>query len=114
MSRSPHNFIDALLGVPRSYAPEVSPDGKWVAWAWQGVDPRIEVYAARTDGYGGPIRLTKSAQLTDVVGWAPDSASVIVSQGDNGDERTQLFRVYLDHPEKMIPLTEAKPKYSLA
>jgi dipeptidyl aminopeptidase/acylaminoacyl peptidase len=48
-----------------------------------------------------------------LVSWAPDNRSVLVAQDFNGDERYQLFRVELDHPGVMWPLTESSPAYYL-
>jgi hypothetical protein len=36
---------------------------------------------------------------------------VIVSQDKDGNERVQLFRVDLDYPLTLIPLTEPGPNY---
>ena len=112
-------FLDALLSLPRLVAspayqlPPVSPDGRWVAWTWFGVGPAADVYAAPTDGSAPPIRLTDTPDNTIVVSWTPDSRAVIVSQDHNGDERAQLFRVDLDRPLLMTPLTEPFPNYFL-
>ena len=47
-----------------------------------------------------------------VVSWTPDGGSVlVVSQDNDGDERVRLFRVRLDAPERMEPLTEPEPNY---
>ncbi len=48
-----------------------------------------------------------------VVSWTPDSASVLVAQDNDGDERDRLFRVRLAEPGTMEPLTAASPNYYL-
>src|SRR5262245_60856090 len=103
---TPSNYLDALLALPNLYDPEVSPDGRWVAWTWRRASPSAEVYAAPTDGSAAPIRLTDTPEDTTLVAWAPDSRSVLVRQDHDGDERAQLFRVDLERPRAMIPLTE--------
>ncbi|MBV9790296.1 MAG: S9 family peptidase, partial [Chloroflexi bacterium] len=48
---------------------------------------------------------------TWVVSWTPDNRAVIVQQDKNGNERVRLFRIDLDRPLEMQPLTEADPGY---
>lgn len=108
---SQQDFLHALLHVPRALVPLVSPDGRWVAWSWSGMGPTINVYAAPTDGSRAPIQLSDSNEEVILVSWAPDSASVIVGQDHEGDERVQLFRIALDQPGAMYPLTPSNPNY---
>ena len=112
-------YLEALLKLPGMWKPEVSPDGKWVAWMWFRTGPAGDVYAAPTggspalsEGEGSPpIRLTETPDDTVVVSWTPDSQAVIVEQDKDGNERAQLFRVDLARPGVMIPLTEPDPHY---
>lgn len=107
-------YLDALLSLPSIddyFWPQVSRDGRWVAWTWFNTGPVADVFVAPTDGSTPPVRLTDTDQNTVLVSWAPDSQAVIVGQDCDGDERTQLFRVNLDQPFNMVPLTEPKPNY---
>src|SRR3954452_23110872 len=104
-------YLDLLLGLPRLYGPQVSSDGRWVAWTWYSVGPAADVYVAPTDGSAAPVRLTNTDENTMLVSWAPDSRSVLVSQDRHGDERARLFLVNLDRPGEMEPLTEESPHY---
>jgi dipeptidyl aminopeptidase/acylaminoacyl peptidase len=106
-------FLEALLNLPALEEPMVSRDGKWVAWTWYRAGPAADVYAAPTDGSAAPIRLTETPQDTLAVSWTPDSRSVLVCQDRDGDERAQLFRVDLDQPGVMQPLTELSPSFFL-
>ncbi|MGF1471342.1 MAG: alpha/beta fold hydrolase [Rubrobacteraceae bacterium] len=103
--------LQALLSVPRLSAPKVSPDGRRVAWSWSQPGPAAEVFGATTDGAGSPVRLTASPEDTLVVSWTPDSRAVIVGQDRDGDERVRLFRVKLERPGVMEPLTDESPDY---
>ena len=106
--------LEALLSVPVLSAPEVSPDGGWVAWSWSRLGPAADVFAAPTDGSSPPLRLTETAEGdTAVVSWAPDGGAVVVSQDRAGDERAWLSLVRLDEPGVMQPLTEPDPDYFL-
>jgi dipeptidyl aminopeptidase/acylaminoacyl peptidase len=104
-------YLEALLSLPGLYGGKVSPDGKWVAWSRARTAPTIEVYAAPTDGSQKPVRLTDTPENTYFVSWIPDSSAVIVTQDKDGNEREQLFRVFIDKPLTMHPLTEADPNY---
>ena len=108
------DFLDALLSVPVLSGPEVSPDGSWVAWSWSRVGPAADVFAAPTDGSAPPVRLTASAEGdTAVASWTPDGEAILVTQDTDGDERARLYRVRLDAPGVMEPLTGPEPNYYL-
>lgn len=107
-------YLDALLSLPGiddELWPQVSRDGKWVAWTWFHTGPNPDVYVAPTDGSTPPIRLTETNQNTFLVSWTPDSQAVIVEQDKDGNERVQLLRVDLAAPRIMHPLTEPDPNY---
>jgi len=104
-------FLDALLSVPRLAGTEVSRDGRWVAWTWYGAGPAADVYAAPTDGSSPPVRLTDTADDSELVSWTPEGRAVLVAQDRDGNERAQLFRVDLDRPCEMVVLTEPDPPY---
>lgn len=93
------------------YEPQVSRDGKWVAWTWFRAGPAADVYAAPSDGSQPPIRLTNTTENTFLVSWAPNSRAVIVEEDEGGDERAQLFLVELDSPCHMLPLTDENPPF---
>jgi dipeptidyl aminopeptidase/acylaminoacyl peptidase len=106
--------LEALLSIPALFGPRVSPDGKWVAWSWSRLGPAADVFAAPTDGSQAPLRLTETIEGdTMVVSWTSDSAAVLVSQDNDGDERVRLFRVRVACPGVMEPLTAADPNHYL-
>ena len=105
------NKLEALLSVPIVSGPMVSPDGDWVAWNWARIGPATNVFCAPTDGSLPPVQLTDTPDDTKVVSWVPGSDAVVVGQDHDGDERTQLFRVRVDKPGNMEPLTEASPDF---
>lgn len=106
-------FLDALLSLPTLYDAQVSNDGRWVAWSWYRVGPAADVYAAPTDGSQAPIRLTDTPQNTNLRSWTPDGRAVLVAEDQDGNERDRLFRVDLERPGLMCPLTEASPRFFL-
>jgi dipeptidyl aminopeptidase/acylaminoacyl peptidase len=114
------DYLGALIHLPRLGSTAISPDGRWAAWSWFGVGPTADVYAAPTDLSAPPIRLTETDQDVILTSWtpasrfqAPDSRALIVGQDHDGDERVQLFRVDLDRPGVLVPLTEPHPPYFL-
>ncbi|HEU5011676.1 MAG TPA: prolyl oligopeptidase family serine peptidase [Roseiflexaceae bacterium] len=110
---TPEQHLDALLQLPKLYTPHVSPDGQWVAWTWYGIGPAADVYVAPTDGSAPPFHLSNSDENTVLVAWTPDSSAVLVQQDKSGNERVQLFRIELDRPTVMEPLTEEDPSFFL-
>jgi dipeptidyl aminopeptidase/acylaminoacyl peptidase len=111
---TPDEFLEALLSLPTMEFARISIDGRWSAWTWYRTGPAADVYAAPTDGSAPPIRLTETSQDTLVVCWTRDGRSLLVSQDRDGDERAQLFRVDLDRPGIMHPLTDPSPNFYLA
>ncbi len=107
----PEEYLDALLSLPGMVEPQVSPDGKWVAWSWFRVGPAADVFIAPTDGSKPPLRLTDTPENTFIVSWTQDSLSLVVEEDKGGDERAQLFKVDIDKPNITIPLTEPSPPY---
>lgn len=104
-------YLDALLTLPTMRSTQVSPDGAWAAWSWFGVGLAADVYAAPTDGSAEPVQLTHTPDTAYLVGWTPDSRAVLIAQDRNGNERARLYRVDLDQPLRMKPLTEDDPNY---
>jgi dipeptidyl aminopeptidase/acylaminoacyl peptidase len=110
---TPDQYLDALLALPMLDNAAISRDGKWAAWTWWRAAPTADVYIAPTDGSAPPTRLTASDENTILVAWAPDGRSLLVRQDHGGDERARLFRVELDQPGVLQPLTEESPNYFL-
>ncbi|MBN1657641.1 MAG: S9 family peptidase [Anaerolineae bacterium] len=107
-------LLDALLTLPTlEEDAKISPDGRWAAWTWWRAAPTADVWAAPTDASTPPLRLTETDQNTCLVSWTPDSRAVIVGHDTDGDERVQLFRVDLDRPGALQPLTEPAPEFFL-
>ena len=110
---NPMEYLDAILSLPNIRGAQVSRNGQWVAWTWFNAGPAADVYAAPTDGSMSPICLTETLENTLLISWTPDSRSVLVCQDKKGNERFQLFRIDLDSPLTMVPLTEEDPNYFL-
>ena len=104
-------FLDHLLTLPAVRDARLSPDGRWVAFTWYRVHPNLDVFLVPADGSMPPVALTHTPEATWLVGWAPDSSSVIVAEDHDRDERARLFRVAIDRPGVMEALTEDRPPF---
>ncbi len=105
------SFLDQLLSLPTVLYARISPDGRWVAFAWYRIHRNLDVFVVPTDGSTPPVALTHTPEATGLVSWTFDSQSVVVAEDHDRDERSRLFRVALDRPGEMQPLTEDRPPY---
>lgn len=97
--------------LPMVWSCKVSPDGRWVAWAWSGVGEAFDVYVAPTDGSASPRRLTDSRDDVLPRSWTADGRALVVARAEGGDDRDQLFRLAIDHPNRLDPLTAPRPRH---
>ena len=107
------NFLHQLLHLPTVLFALLSPDVRWVAFVWQRRHENLDVFVVPSDGSAPAVALTHTPEFTRLTSWTPDSRAVIVEEDHDGDERNRLFRVDLDHPLEMVPLTEDRPPYFL-
>jgi dipeptidyl aminopeptidase/acylaminoacyl peptidase len=107
------NLLDALLSLPRVYNFMVSPDRRHVAFTWANVHENLDVFIAPTDTSSPPAFLTRTPEATILYDWASDSRSLIVGEDKGRDERIRLFRVTIEEPGVMSPLTEGDPPFFL-
>jgi len=108
-----NGFLEASLTIPAVYDYKISKDSKCVAYTWKNVNPNLDVFLVPTDGTIRPVALTATSEATFIVGFAPDSLSVIVGEDKNRNERVRLFEVNIDKPRQMTPLTEEDPPFFL-
>jgi dipeptidyl aminopeptidase/acylaminoacyl peptidase len=101
--------VDAVLltaelvvdgAVPKQ--PEISPDGRWVAYVVAPVGRRGErrlsaVWLAAADGSSPPRQLTAGTAADSGPRWAPDSASLFFMSDRSGSD--QLHRIRVDGGE---------------
>jgi Tol biopolymer transport system component len=106
-------FLQQLLSLPTVLDVRLSPDRRWLAFVWYRVHENQDVFVVPTDGSAAPVALTHTAEATTLVSWTPDARAVIVAEDHARDERMRLFRVDLDRPGELVPLTEDRPPYFL-
>lgn len=106
------SFLHQLLTLPTVMDALLSPDGQWAAFSWYRVHENVDVFLVPTDGSAAPVALTHTPESTVLVSWTPDSRAVIVSEDHDRDERARLFKVEIDRPGVMQPLTEDVAVYA--
>ena len=104
-------FLDQLLNLPTVAYAQMSPDGRWVAFVWYHRNENADVFVVPCDGSDSPIALTLTPEFTWLINWLSDSSGVIVEEDHDRDERIRLFKVDLDYPGELHPLTEDRPPY---
>lgn len=107
------SYLNHLLYLPQVWSAHLSPDGRWVAFNWYHRHDNMDVFVVPSDGAAPPVALTHTPEMTVFTSWLPDSSGVIVSEDHDRDELSRLFRVDLDRPGEMLPLTEDHPQYYL-
>lgn len=85
-----------LFGNPERTAPELSPDGRWVAFA-APADGVMNVFVAPVDDLERRTQVTfdKVRPIRQYY-WSPDSSYVLYEQDTGGDENFHIFRVGRD------------------
>jgi len=104
-------FLHQLMTLPAVVKARLSPDKRWVAFTWYRAHENYDVFVVPANGSKLPMALTHTPEDTEFVSWAPDSRAVIVSEDHDGDEFARLFRVNIDRPEVLQPLTDDRPPY---
>lgn len=103
--------LDSLMSLPMIGDSIISPDKKHLALSIDRIHENYDVFLKSSDGTGDLIPLTSTPEYTTVKSWAPDSKSVLVGEDKGRDERVTIYRVFLDNPGKMDPVTEVEPNF---
>ncbi|KPL80737.1 S9 family peptidase [Levilinea saccharolytica] len=107
------DYLSQVLALPSIRRALLSPDGRWVAFEWLRRHENQDVFVVAADGSQPPRPLTHTPEATLLASWSPDSRAVLVAEDRAGDERRSLYRVYLNKPQRLEPLTEPHPPYFL-
>lgn len=105
---------------PLKWAPQVSPDGRWLAWTWAGPDETGNVWIVPTDGTRAPCRLTAGSDHFYVRGFSRDGMQILLAQSVGASERDRLFlgklpgrgkESKLQEPIEPCPITALQDDY---
>lgn len=108
---SQDEFLTNLLTVPDIYGLSLSPKGDKIAFSWKNVHPNVDVFYVDIKKMNDPIALTETSEMTRILKFYPKSDAVLVMEDKSRNERMQIFRIDLERPKKMIPLTEENPNH---
>ena len=103
--------LDSLVSLPKILLTKVSPDKNHLAMTISRLQENFDVFLKNTDGTGDLTPLTNTPELTFIKDWAPDSKSILVGEDKARNERVTLYRVFLDSPGELNPLTETVPDF---
>lgn len=107
---SDQEYLNLLLTLPAVRFPRRSPNSKNISMNIVNLHKNFDVFIMSTNDYT-VTPLTNNDQTTLLGQWWPDSKSLIVSQDKDRNERSTLYRVFLDSPSVLNPLTEIDPDY---
>ncbi len=113
MRLSSEEFLNSLLDLPVVFDAKRSPDGKHIALNILNIYSNLDVFFIGSDGQSKLNTLTKTIETTIFYEWWPNSKSILVGEDRGGNERVTLFRVYLEEPLKLHPLTKLSPNFYL-
>ena len=90
-----------LFGNPQKAGANISPDGRWLSWAAAGPNGVMNVWAAPADAPTQARQITHDRKR-GVQGhfWSYDSAHILYSQDNDGDENDQIYAVQVASGEQ--------------
>ncbi|HUT81313.1 MAG TPA: prolyl oligopeptidase family serine peptidase [Candidatus Bathyarchaeia archaeon] len=104
-------FLTNLLTVPDIYGLSLSLKGDKIAFSWKNIHPNVDVFYVDIKEQNDPIALTETPEMTRILKFYPKSDALLVMEDKSRNERMQIFRIDLNEPKKMIPLTEENPQH---
>jgi len=106
-------FLENLLTVPSIYRTKISTTGDKICFGWKNIHPNVDVFYIDLKGKAEPAALTETKETTIPLDFYPKENAVLVSEDKSRNERHRIFRVNLNEPKNMIPITEDDPEYFL-
>lgn len=105
--------LESLMTIPELSRVYLSPEKKHFALMVNRIQENYDIFLGSIQRGTEMVPLTRTTERTILTDWAPDSKSVLVAEDKAGNERMTLYRVFLDTPFDMIPLTPKEPDHFL-
>src|SRR5262249_98416 len=102
--------IDDLFRFKRVSDPQISPDGKYVAYVVGTVDleknsSSSSIWVAPTEKGGEPRQLTQSPKKDTHPRWSPYSKHILFDSNRSGDGQFWIFKLNCVEPRQLTPLS---------
>ncbi|HUU78483.1 MAG TPA: prolyl oligopeptidase family serine peptidase [candidate division Zixibacteria bacterium] len=107
------DYLDQILSVPNLFLAQISSNGEKIGFSWKNIHSNMDVFYIDLKNKTLPLALTNTPEYTRMLDFFPKSNSVIVCEDKSSNERERLYKINIDEPNKMIPLTEENPEYFL-
>ena len=105
--------LESIMTIPQMGTVLLSPEKKYFALMVNRIQENYDIFLGSVQRDTEMVPLTRTPERTFVKDWAPDSKSIIVAEDIAGNERTTLYRVFIDTPFEMVPLTPKEPDHFL-
>jgi dipeptidyl aminopeptidase/acylaminoacyl peptidase len=86
---------EVLFGNPTRSFPQISPDGRQIAWLAPDQNGIVNVWIGATDGADAHVVTNENHRPIQWYAWAGDSAHILYLQDNGGDEIDHLFSASL-------------------
>ncbi|HEV8131685.1 MAG TPA: S9 family peptidase [Acidobacteriota bacterium] len=103
-----HFTVDDLLRVRRVSDPQLSPDGKWIAFTiselvWENNTRNSDIWLISSEG-GEPRQLTHSPKRDDSPRWSPDGKQLAFISSRDGSPQVWLMGLDGGEPRKVTSI----------
>ncbi len=105
--------LETLMSIPEIQDAKVAPDKSMIAVVVNRLHQNYDVFVLPAGRPSELVSMTNTPEVTFITDWFPDSKSIVVGEDTARNERVTLYRVYLDEPEVLVPLTEKAPDHYL-
>ncbi|TFG99732.1 hypothetical protein E4H12_01665 [Candidatus Thorarchaeota archaeon] len=103
--------LDSLMMIPNIARVLPSPDKEFFAVMVNRIQENYDIFLGKISGTREISPLTRTPEFTYITDWSPDSKSIIVAEDKARNERVTLYRLFIDSPFEMNPLTPIDPDY---
>lgn len=103
--------LESLMTIPEMSRVLLSPEKQHFALTVNRIQENYDVFLGSLQRDTEMVPLTRTPEATILTDWAPDSKSILVAEDIARNERMTLYRVFIDTPFEMLPLTPKEPDH---